>query len=149
MPLGQTPITVIGNLTSDPELRYTASGVPVATFTVAATERSLNKDTGKYEDSGALFLRVNIWRDQAEHIAESAEKGTRVMVSGSIKQRSWEDKEGNKRTSYEVQGEEVGISLRWATAKVSKTARTSGPVPEDPWAAAGPPPEPSEDEPPF
>jgi single-strand DNA-binding protein len=149
MPMGQTPVTVIGNLTADPELRFTSTGTPVATFTVASTERALNKETGKYEDSGTLFLRINCWRDLAEHVAESAQKGTRVMVSGSLKQRSWEDKEGNKRTSYEVQGEEVGVSLRWATAKVSKTTRTGGPVPEDPWAAGGTPPEPTDDEPPF
>ena len=149
MPIGQTPVTVTGNLCADPELRYTSTGTPVATFTVASTERALNKETGKYEDSGTLFLRVNCWRHLAEHVAESAEKGTRVTVTGSLKQRSWEDKDGAKRTSYEVQAEEVGVSLLWATAKVSKSARTSGPVPEDPWSAGGTPPEPAEEEPPF
>lgn len=132
--LGQTPITLIGNLTDDPQLRYTPNGVAVATFTVASTERAMNRDSGKYEDSGTLFLRCNIWREQAEHLCESAVKGTRVVVTGTLKQRPWETKEGEKRTSYEVQAEEVATSLRWATAKVSKAARAGGPPPEDPWA---------------
>jgi single-strand DNA-binding protein len=151
MSIGQTPITVIGNLCADPELRYTSTGTPVATFTVASTKRALNKETGKYEDSGTLFLRVNCWRHLAENVAESAQKGVRVVVSGSLNQRDWEDKEGNKRTSYEVQAEEVAASMQWATCKITKTERShgNGPVQEDPWAEAGPPPAPAEDEPPF
>jgi single-strand DNA-binding protein len=137
MPIGQTPVTVTGNMTADPELRYTtATGTPVASFTIASTERTLNKETGSYEDSGTLFLRVNCWRHLAEHVAESTQKGTRVTVSGSLKQRSWEDKDGDKRTTYEVQAEEVAVSLLWATAKVSKTTRSNGPIPDDPWAVS-------------
>lgn len=149
MSIGQTPIAITGNLTADPELRFTPNGVPVATFTVAATEKVFSKETGKHEDGDTLFLRVNCWRQMAEHIAESAQKGTRVMVAGTLKQRSWEDKEGAKRTTFEVQAEEVGVSLRWATAKVAKATR-SGPVPEDPWSREAPPPSgPDPDEPPF
>lgn len=154
--LGATPITLIGNLTADPELRYTPNGVPVASFTVASTERQLNRETGQYEDAGTLFLRCNIWREQAENLANSAVKGTRVVVTGTLKQRPWETKEGEKRTSYEVQAEEVAASLRWATVKISKTSRSSGPPPEDPWArtpaqsgAAEEPAGAFADEPPF
>lgn len=133
--LGQTPITMTGNLTADPELRHTATGVPVVSFTVAATERALNKATGQYEDSGTLFLRCNAWRDLAENVAASVKRGTRVVVTGTLRQKDWEDKDGTKRTSYEVQAEEVSASLRWATATITKARRNSGPVPEDPWAA--------------
>lgn len=151
MPIGQTPVTITGNLTADPELRFTAAGVPVATFTVASTERRLDKDSGKYIDGDTLFLRCNLWRQDAENLCESASKGTRLMVSGTLKQRAWEDKEGNKRTSYEVQAEEVGISLKWATAKPSKVHRNHGPVPEDPWASTNGPRDSDvpPDEPPF
>ncbi len=149
-------MTVVGNLTDDPELRYTPNGVPVASFTVASTERRYDSGTGKYEDAGALFIRCNVWRELAEHLAESAQKGTRVMVTGALKQRSWETQDGQKRSTYEIQGTEVGVSLRWATAKVTKVRRSGAPVPEDPWARepapapagtgdAGEPP----DEPPF
>jgi single-strand DNA-binding protein len=131
---GQTPITVTGNLTADPELRYTSSGTPVASFTVAATERTMNRETGKYEDAGTTYLRCNAWRELAENLSQSASKGTRVMITGLLRQRDWQDSDGNKRTSYEVQAEEAGISLRWATAKVSRTARSSSPAPDDPWS---------------
>jgi single-strand DNA-binding protein len=134
--LGETPIHLVGNLTADPELRYTPNGVPVATFTVASTERAMNRESGKYEDAGTLFLRCNVWREQAENLVNSANKGNRVVVVGTLKQRPWETKEGEKRTSYEVQAEEVAVSLRWATVKISKTARSGGPAPEDPWAKA-------------
>lgn len=134
--LGETPIRLVGNLTADPELRYTASGVPVAAFTVASTERALNRDTGKYEDAGTMFLRCNVWREQAENLCNSAAKGTRVVVTGTLKQRPWETKEGEKRTTFEVQCEEVAVSLRWATVKISKSARGGAPIPEDPWASA-------------
>ena len=157
--LGETPIRLVGNLTADPELRFTQTGVPVATFTVASTERAFNKEAGKYEDAGAMFLRCNVWREQAENLAESATKGTRVVVTGTLKQRSWEDKEGQKRNTFEVQVEEVGVSLRWASVKIAKSARGGAPVPEDPWArsaapagngAGGAPADPGmPDEPPF
>jgi single-strand DNA-binding protein len=148
MPIGQTPITVIGNLTADPELRFTATGVPVVTFVVASTERRLDKDSGQYVDGETLFLRCNLWRQDAENLCESAAKGTRIMVSGTLKQRTWEDG-GNKRTSYEVQAEEVGVSLKWATARPVKVHRHHGPVPEDPWASTAPAPGAPADEPPF
>jgi single-strand DNA-binding protein len=141
MALGQTPVTVIGNLTADPELRFTPNGVPVASFTVASTERRLNKETGKYDDGDTLFLRCNLWRQDAENLCESAAKGARVMVTGSLKQRSYETKEGEKRTVYELQAEEVGVSLKWSTAKLSKVNRNHGPVPEDPWSKDAPVPD--------
>jgi single-strand DNA-binding protein len=146
MPIGQTPITVAGNLTADPELRFTATGVPVVTFTVASTERRLDKDSGQYVDGETLFLRCNLWRQDAENLCESATKGTRIMVSGTLRQRNYEAQDGTKRTSYEVQAEEVGISLKWATARPVKAHRNHGPVPEDPWASTAPAPA---DEPPF
>ena len=152
MAIGQTPITVIGNLTREPELRFTAAGVAVASGTVASTEKVFSKETGKLEDGGTLFLNFNVWREQAEHLVESAQKGTRVVVTGSLKQRSYETKEGEKRTVYELQADEVAVSLRWATAKVARVARTGGvPVAEDPWASTSGPQDsdvPTE-EPPF
>jgi single-strand DNA-binding protein len=151
MTIGQTPITIIGNLTADPELRFTPNGVPVASFTVASTERRLNKETGKYDDGDTLFMRANLWRQDAENLCESAVKGTRVIASGTLKQRSYETKEGEKRTVYELQAEEVAVSLKWATVKISKAHRDKAPVPEDPWSDQAPPPSgpASNDEPPF
>jgi single-strand DNA-binding protein len=146
MPIGQTPITVAGNLTADPELRFTATGVPVVTFVVASTERRLDKDSGQYADGETLFLRCNLWRQDAENLCESATKGTRIMVSGTLRQRNYEAQDGTKRTSYEVQAEEVGISLKWATARPTKVHRNHRPVPEDPWTSTAPAPA---DEPPF
>ncbi len=121
-----TTITIIGNLTDDPELRYTPNGAAVANFTVASTPRYLDKATNEWKDGDALFLRCNIWRQAAENIAESLQRGMRVIVSGRLKQRSYETKEGEKRTVYEVEVDEVGPSLRYATAKVTKTTRGSG-----------------------
>ncbi len=141
MSIGQTPITITGNLTADPELRFTAQGVPVASFTLASTERRLDKDSGKYIDGDTLFLRCNLWRQDAENLCESAGKGARLMVTGTLKQRSYETKEGEKRTVYEVQAEEVGVSLKWSVAKPSKVNRNHGPVPEDPWSKDAPPPD--------
>ncbi|MGB3301794.1 MAG: single-stranded DNA-binding protein [Gordonia sp. (in: high G+C Gram-positive bacteria)] len=115
-----TTITVIGNLTADPELRFTASGAPVANFTVASTPRTFDKNTNEWKDGEALFLRCSIWRDTAENVAESLKKGTRVIVQGKLKQRSWE-KDGERRTSIELEVEEVGPSLRYATANVTRT----------------------------
>ncbi|MCL6424002.1 single-stranded DNA-binding protein [Brachybacterium sp. JHP9] len=121
-----TLITVVGNLTSDPELRFTQSGVAVASFTVASTPRQFNRQTNQWEDQEALFLRCSIWRDAAENVAESLEKGTRVVVQGRLKQRSYTDREGAQRTSIELDVEEVGPSLRYATAKPTKVQRGGG-----------------------
>ena len=123
---GDTVITVIGNLTSDPELRFTPSGAAVANFTVASTPRTLDKQSGEWKDGEALFLRCNVWRQPAENVAESLQRGMRVIVQGRLKQRSYEDREGVKRTVYELDVDEVGASLRSATAKVTKTAGRGG-----------------------
>jgi single-strand DNA-binding protein len=123
---GDTTITVIGNLTADPELRFTPSGAAVANFTVASTPRTFDKASGEWKDGEALFLRCNIWRQAAENVAESLTRGMRVVVQGRLRQRSFETKEGEKRTVVELEVEEVGPSLRYATAKVNKAARGSG-----------------------
>ena len=123
---GETVITVIGNLTGDPELRFTPSGAAVASFTVASTPRTLDKATNEWKDGEALFLRCSIWRQAAENVAESLQKGMRVMVQGRLKQRSYETKEGEKRTVIELDVEEVGPSLKYATAKVNRTTRGGG-----------------------
>lgn len=123
---GETPITIIGNATSDPELRFTSAGAAVAKFTVASTPRTYNKQTSAWEDGSTLFLPVTVWRQQAENVASSVEKGTRVIVQGRLSQRSYEDREGNKRTVYEVEAEEVAVSLRNATAKVEKASSSGG-----------------------
>ena len=117
-----TIITVVGNLTAPPELRFTASGAPVANFTVASTPRTFDKQTNEWRDGEALFLRCSIWRDAAENVTESLDKGSRVIVTGKLKQRSWE-KDGEKRTSVELEVDEIGPSLRYATAKVTRTPR--------------------------
>ncbi|MFD2458348.1 single-stranded DNA-binding protein [Amycolatopsis samaneae] len=123
---GDTVITVIGNLTSDPELRFTPSGAAVANFTVASTPRTLDRQSGEWKDGEALFLRCNIWRQAAENVAESLTRGARVVVQGRLKQRSFETKEGEKRTVVELEVDEIGPSLRYATAKVNKVSRGSG-----------------------
>ncbi|WP_058235014.1 single-stranded DNA-binding protein [Devriesea agamarum] len=123
---GETVITVIGNLTADPELRFTQSGVAVASFTVASTPRTFDRQSGEWKDGEALFLRCSIWRDAAENVAESLEKGTRVIVQGRLKQRSYTDREGNNRTSVELDVDEVGPCLRYATAKPVKVQRGGG-----------------------
>src|SRR6184192_6286 len=151
---GETTITVVGNLTTDPELRFTPSGAAVANFTVASTPRTLDKQSGEWKDGEALFLRCNIWRQAAENVAESLSRGTRVIVSGRLKQRSFETKEGEKRTVMELEVDEIGPSLRYATAKVNKSSRGSSgggfgasgsastggysSPPDDPWSAAPP-----------
>ncbi len=117
-------ITLVGNITDDPELRFTPSGAAVANFTVAVNRR-INKD-GQWEDKLDGFFRCNCWRDMAENVAESLQKGSRVMVVGRLQQRQWEDQDGNKRSSFEIQVDEVGPSLRWATATVQKSSRSSG-----------------------
>src|ERR1700722_6031926 len=122
---GETVITVVGNLTADPELRFTPSGAAVASFTVASTPRTLDRTTNEWKDGDALFLRCSIWRQAAENVAESLTRGSRVIVSGRLKQRSFETREGEKRTVIEMDVDEVGPSLRYATAKVNRTQRGS------------------------
>jgi single-strand DNA-binding protein len=123
---GETVITVVGNLTNDPELRFTPSGAAVASFTVASTPRTLDKNTNEWKDGDALFLRCSIWRQAAENVAESLQRGARVIVQGRLQQRSYETKEGEKRTVVELQVDEIGPSLKYATAKVNKTTRGGG-----------------------
>jgi single-strand DNA-binding protein len=163
---GETVITVVGNLTADPELRFTPSGAAVASFTVASTPRTFDRQSNEWKDGEALFLRCSIWRQAAENVAESLQRGTRVVVSGRLKQRSFETREGEKRTVIEMDVDEIGPSLRYATAKVNRTQRGSsgggygsgsgsggsegGGSPaattsDDPWSSAGP----MTDEPPF
>jgi single-strand DNA-binding protein len=126
MAAGDVTITVIGNLTDDPELRFTPSGAAVAKFRVASTPRFLDKQTNEWKDGEPLFLACNIWRQAAENVAESLQRGARVIVSGRLRQRSYETREGEKRTVYELEVDEIGPSLRYATAKVQKMQRSSG-----------------------
>jgi len=123
---GDTVITVIGNITGDPELRFTPSGAAVANFTVASTPRQFDRQSNEWKDGETLFMRCSVWRDAAENVAESLQRGTRVIVSGRLKSRSYETKEGEKRTVVEMEVDEVGPSLRYATAKVNKTQRGGG-----------------------
>ncbi len=123
---GDTTITVVGNLTADPELRFTPSGAAVANFTVASTPRIYDRQSSEWKDGEALFLRCNIWREAAENVAESLTRGSRVIVTGRLKQRSYETREGEKRTVVEVEVEEIGPSLKYATAKVNKASRGGG-----------------------
>jgi single-strand DNA-binding protein len=123
---GETVITVVGNLTADPELRFTPSGAAVANFTVAATPRTFDRQSGEWKDGEALFMRCNVWRQAAENVAETLTRGMRVMVSGRLRQRSFETREGEKRTVVELEVDEVGPSLKYATAKVNKVSRGSG-----------------------
>ncbi|MFI9008592.1 single-stranded DNA-binding protein [Actinosynnema sp. NPDC053489] len=123
---GETTITVVGNLTADPELRFTQSGAAVASFTVASTPRTFDRASGEWKDGEALFLRCNVWRQVAENVAESLTRGSRVLVTGRLRQRSFETKEGEKRTVIELEVDEIGPSLRYATAKVNKVSRGDG-----------------------
>ncbi len=144
---GETPITVIGNLTADPELRFTPSGAAVANFTVASTPRTFDRQANEWKDGEALFLNCSVWRQAAENAAESLQRGMRVIVSGRLKARSFETREGEKRTVFEIDVDEVGPSLRYATAKVTKTSRSGGSGGQqsgggswggdDPWSAGG------------
>jgi single-strand DNA-binding protein len=148
MAAGDTVITLVGNLVDDPELRFTPSGQAVAKFRIASTPRFLDKATNEWKDGESLFLTCNVWRQAAENAAESLQRGMRVIVQGRLKQRSYETKEGEKRTVYEVEVDEVGPSLRNASAKVTKTQRggggfgggasSGGSASDDPWAAAAP-----------
>jgi len=152
---GDTVITIIGNLTADPELRFTPSGAAVANFTVASTPRQFDRQSNEWKDGETLFMRCSVWRDAAENVAESCQRGMRVIVSGRLKSRSYETKEGEKRTVVEMDVDEIGPSLRSATAKVNKTQRggggggfgggqgnqgggwSGGGQAEDPWATGG------------
>jgi single-strand DNA-binding protein len=162
---GDTVITVVGNLTADPELRFTPSGAAVANFTVASTPRTFDRQSNEWKDGDTLFMRCSVWREAAENVAESLTKGTRVIAQGRLVQRSYETREGEKRTVVELQVDEVGPALRYASAKLTRTQRAGGgsggagggysggggyggsggggrgPA-EDPWATGG-------DEPPF
>jgi single-strand DNA-binding protein len=162
MAAGDTVITIIGNLVDDPELRFTPNGAAVAKFRIASTPRYLDKGTNEWKDGDSLYLSCNVWRQAAENVAESLTRGMRVIVQGRLKQRSYETKEGEKRTVYEIEVDEVGPSLRNATAKVSKTNRAgagagnsaggaSSGGNDDPWAASGSwgSPVGANDEPPF
>lgn len=124
----ETVITIIGNLTADPELRTTGQGTQVAGFTIASTPRNWNRQTGQYEDGAALFLRCSAWRDLAQHCAQSLSKGMRVIAQGRLTQRSYQAQDGSNRIVIELQVDEIGPSLRYATAQVTKTARQDGPV---------------------
>ena len=123
---GETIITVVGNLTADPELRFTPSGAPVANFTVASTPRTFDKQSNEWKDGDALFLNCAVWRQAAENVAESLTKGMRVIVSGRLRQRSYETREGEKRTVFECEVEEIGPALKYATAKVTRSSGGSG-----------------------
>ncbi|WP_375001413.1 single-stranded DNA-binding protein [Aeromicrobium sp. CTD01-1L150] len=123
---GETTITVIGNLTDDPELKFTPSGAAVANFTVAQTPRTFDRQTNEWKDGEANFFRCAVWRDQAENVAESLQKGQRVIVTGNLRIRNFERQDGSRGTSVEIQVDEVGPSLRWATSKTSKASRSGG-----------------------
>lgn len=161
MAAGDITLTVVGNLTNDPELRFTASGAAVASFTVAASSRYLDKATNEWKDTEPVFMRCSVWRQYAENVAESLTKGTRVIVTGRLRQRSYETREGEKRTVMEMEVDDVGPALRFATAKVNRVQRqggfegggsggggnaSAGGSFDDPWASGAAP---QDDEPPF
>ncbi|BCJ38924.1 single-stranded DNA-binding protein [Actinocatenispora thailandica] len=150
---GETVITVVGNLVNDPELRFTNSGAAVASFRIASTPRTFDRQSGEWKDGEALFLSCSVWRQAAENVAESLQRGSRVIVQGRLKQRSYETREGEKRTVIEMEVDEIGPSLRYATAKVQKMSRSGGggggfgssggpsggnSGGDDPWASATP-----------
>ncbi len=144
---GETSITVVGNLVDDPELRFTPSGAAVANFRIASTPRTFDRQSNEWKDGDALFLSCSVWRQAAENVAESLQRGMRVVVQGRLKSRTYETREGEKRTVFEIEVEEVGPSLKYATAKVTKTTRSGGgggysgggqQGGDDPWATAAP-----------
>jgi len=147
---GETVITVVGNLVDDPELRFTPSGAAVANFRIASTPRTLDRQTNEWKDGDALFLSCSVWRQAAENVAESLQKGMRVVVQGRLRQRQYETREGEKRTVIELEVDEVGPSLKYATAKVTRASRSGGgggyasstPA-DDPWATPAPAPAPA------
>lgn len=160
MAQGDTTITVVGNVVADPELRFTPSGAAVANFRVASTPRTFNKQTNQWEDGEAMFLTCNVWQQAAENVAQSVTKGMRVIVTGRLKQRSYQNREGENRTVFEIDVDEVGPSLRYATVQVARTPREGGgqqvrqSAPQarpDPWAGtnAHPAGRAGESEPPF
>ena len=126
MAQGDVTVTVVGNLTNDPELRFTPSGAAVASFTVASSTRVLDKATNEWKDGDTLFMRCSVWRQYAENVAESLQRGMRVIATGRLKQRSYETKEGEKRTVVEMEVDDIGPALRFATAKVAKVSRSGG-----------------------
>ena len=140
---GETVITVVGNLTADPELRYAQNGLPVANFTIASTPRNFDRASGEWKDGDALFLRASVWREFAEHVAGSLTKGSRVIATGRLKQRSYETREGEKRTAIELEVDEIGPSLRYATAQVTRAAGGGGQRQQvqqgadEPWSTPG------------
>jgi single-strand DNA-binding protein len=139
---GETVLTVVGNLTADPELRFTQNGVPVCNFTIASTPRTYDAKTGEWKDGEALFLRASLWREYAEHVAGSLTKGSRVIATGRLRQRSYQDREGQNRTSIELEVDEIGPSLRYATAQLTRATagqqREQRPAGrDDQWATAG------------
>jgi single-strand DNA-binding protein len=150
---GETPITVVGNLVNDPELRFTNSGAAVASFRIASTPRTFDRQSNEWKDGEALFLTCSVWRQAAENVAESLQRGARVIVTGRLKQRTYDTREGEKRTVVEIEVDEVGPSLRYATAKVQKMSRSgggggggggygsgggSGAPADDPWSSSAP-----------
>ncbi|WP_369359591.1 single-stranded DNA-binding protein [Streptomyces sp. cg2] len=152
MAMGETPITITGNLTADPELKFTNSGAPLVKFTVASTPRTYDKESGQWKDGTAAFFRCAAWRQLAEHIAESLTKGSRVVLSGRIRQHNWQTSEGENRSMLAVEVDDIGPSLQFATASVQRTQRnTPASANSDPWAASGSGPEGSavDDKPPF
>ena len=141
---GETVITVVGNLTADPELRYTQNGLPVANVTIASTPRTFDSQANEWKDGEALFLRASVWREFAEHVAGSLTKGMRVIAQGRLRQRSYQDREGNNRTAIELEVDEIGPSLRYATAQVTRAASNGGgqsrpqqQVSDEPWSTPG------------
>jgi single-strand DNA-binding protein len=142
---GLPQVTIVGTVVADVELRFTQSGAAVASFTIAANDRKFDRDSGSWKDGDATFLRCTLWRQAAENAAESLTRGTRVLATGSLRQRSYETKEGDKRTVFEMDVDEIGPSVKWATVKVNKADRgdhspkaSSAASNEDPWASAPP-----------
>ena len=150
---GETLVTVVGNLTSDPELRYTQNGLAVVNLTIASTPREYDRQSNAWKDGKTLFMRASAWREFAEQISGSLVKGTRVIAHGRLVQRAWETKEGEKRTSVELEIEEIGPSLKYATAQVQRVTKTGSPAgpgqEQDGWATSPPGGEPYPDETPF
>lgn len=142
---GLPQVTIVGTITADVELRFTSSGAAVASFTIAANDRKFDRDSGGWKDGDATFLRCTLWRQAAENAAESLTRGTRVLATGSLRQRSYETKEGEKRTVFEMDVDEIGPSVKWATVKVNKADRgdhsspkASSAASDDPWGSAPP-----------
>lgn len=137
MPIGEIQLTAVGNLTDNPELRFTQTGVAVAAFTVAVNPREFDKESGKYKDGEPSFVRVQCWRQLAENCAESLTRGMRVVVHGRWREEHWQDAQtGEKRAAWRLTADAVGVDLTWVTAKVSRSGRSQDTPPDDPWASA-------------